>query len=170
MDNYELFHSQSSQGSRHSRRSHSQGTGGWPGQQHPRREAEQPGEVLWNGIVEPWLLTSEIVTLRFTWMLKPQTSINAMFIIIFRVDIYLRWICKTGQGGSPQLKSKRFFVTQKNVAHQLHGRWQEGLGVEFDDKGLKYQPHPCPCPNPRPISCLSAQSGGSRSFIACWIL
>ena len=28
MDNYELFHSQSSQGSLHSRRSHSQGTGG----------------------------------------------------------------------------------------------------------------------------------------------
>ena len=35
IDAYELFHSQSSQGSLHSHRSHSQGTGGWPGQQHP---------------------------------------------------------------------------------------------------------------------------------------
>ena len=43
---HELFHSQSSQGSLHSHRSHSQGTGGWPGQQHPTREAEQPGDVL----------------------------------------------------------------------------------------------------------------------------
>ena len=47
---HRVFHSQSSQGSRHSRRSRSRGTGGWPGQQRPRREAEQPDDRLYCSI------------------------------------------------------------------------------------------------------------------------